>query len=57
MPFRFRFVIENDNESHIIKNDDPMIYLEDVISSDFDRWLKVIRSEIDFIYISIKYRL
>ena len=37
VPLRYGFTIENDNISHIIKNDDPMIYSEVIMSSDSDK--------------------
>ena len=37
VPLRYRFIIENDNISHIIENDDPMIYSKAVMSSDSNK--------------------
>ena len=47
---RYGFVIENDNTSHIIENDDPMTYLEAVMSSDSDKWFEAIKFEMDSMY-------
>ena len=46
---RYGFVIEN-NEAHIIENDEPTTYLEAVMSSDSDKWLNIMKSKIDSIY-------
>ena len=50
VPLKYGFVIENDNTSHIIENDDPMPYSEAVMSSNSDKWLNVMKSKIDSIY-------
>ena len=50
IPFRRGFIIENNNSSHIIENDDPTIYSEVVMSSDSDRWLEVMKFKMDSIY-------
>ena len=47
---RYGFIIENDNTSHIIENDDPTTYSEAVMSSDSDKWLNVMKSKMDSIY-------
>ena len=47
---RYGFVIENDNTSHIIENDDPTTYSEAVMSSDYDKWLNDMKSEMDSMY-------
>ena len=47
---RYEFVIENDNTTHIIENDDPTTYSEAVMSSDSDKWLNIMKFEIDFMY-------
>ena len=47
---RYEFVIENDNKSHVIENDDPTTYSEAVMSSDSDKWLNTIKSEMDSMY-------
>ena len=39
VPLRYGFIIENDNITHIIENDDPTTYSEAVMSSDSDKWL------------------
>ena len=50
VPLRYRFIIENDNSSHIIENDDFMIYSKVIMSSDSDRLLEAMKFEIDSIY-------
>ena len=50
VPLIYRFIIENDDPSHIIENDDPMTYSEAVMSSDSDKCLNAMKSEIDSIY-------
>ena len=50
VPVRYRFIIEKDNTIHIIENDDPMIYLEVIMSSDSDKWLNIIKSKMDSMY-------
>ena len=50
VPLRYGFIIENDNTSHIIENDDLTTYSESIISSDFDKWLNIMKSEMDSIY-------
>ena len=50
VPLRYGFVIENDNTSHMIENDDPTIYSEAVMSSDSDKWLNAMKYEIDSMY-------
>ena len=52
VPLRYGFVIENDNTSHIIENDEPTSYLEAVMSSDSDKWLNAMKSEMDSMYIN-----
>ena len=52
IPLRYGFVIENDNTSHIIENDDPMIYSKVFMSSDSNKWLNAMKSKIDFMYIN-----
>ena len=47
---RYRFIIENDNTSHIIENDDPTTYSKAVMSSDSDEWLKAMKFEMDSMY-------
>ena len=48
VPLRYGFIIENNNASHIIENDDLMTYSKAVMSSDFDKWLNTMKSKIDF---------
>ena len=50
IPLRYEFVLENDNTFHIIENDDPMTYLVAVMSSDSDKWLNVMKFEMDSMY-------
>ena len=50
VPLGYGFVIENDNTSHIIENDDPTTYSEAIMSSDSDKWLNAMKSEMDSIY-------
>ena len=50
VPLRYGFIIENDNTSHIIENDDPTTYSEAVMSSDSDKWLNARKFEMDSIY-------
>ena len=52
VPLRYRFVIKNDNTTHIIENDDPTTYSEAVMSSDFDKWLNAMKFEIDSMYVN-----
>ena len=47
---RYDFVIENDNSIIIIQNDDPLTYSEAVMSRNLDRWLEVMKSEMDVMY-------
>ena len=49
-PLRFDFIIENDNMINIIQDDDPLTYSKAVMSRDLDRWLEVMKSEIDSMY-------
>ena len=37
VPLRYVFIIENDNTTHIIENDDPMTYSKAVMSNDSDK--------------------
>ena len=48
-PIRYGFIVEN-NEAHIIENDDPLTYLKVVRSRNLDKWLEAIKFEIDFMY-------
>ena len=50
VPLRYGFVIENDNTNHIIENDEPTTYSKAVISSDSDKWLNTMKSEMDSMY-------
>ena len=50
VPLRYGFIIEYDNTTHIIENDDPTTYSEAVMSSDSDKWLNAMKSEIDSMY-------
>ena len=49
-PSRYGFIIENDNETSIIQDDDPLTYSEAIMSKDSDKWLDAIKSEIDSMY-------
>ena len=49
-PMRYDFIIENDNLINIIQDDDPLTYLEVVMSRDSDRWLEAIKSEMNSMY-------
>ena len=46
-PLRF-----DDNMINIIQDDDLLTYSEAVMSRDSDRWLKAMKSEIDYMYIN-----
>ena len=48
-PTRYGFVIEN-NEAHIIENDEPLIYTEAIMRRDSDKWLETMKSEMDSMY-------
>ena len=37
IPLKYGFVIENDNTSHIIENNDPTTYSEAIMSSESDK--------------------
>ena len=50
IPLRYGLVIENDNSSHIIENDNSMTYSKAVMSSNSDRWLEVMKFKMDFMY-------
>ena len=50
VPLKYGFIIENDNTSHIIENDDPMTYSKAVLSSDSDKWLNAIKFKINSMY-------
>ena len=50
VPLRYRFIIENDNTTHIIENDELTTYSKAILSSDSDKWLNAIKSEIDSMY-------
>ena len=52
VPLIYGFVIENDNISHIIENDDPTTYSKAVINSDSDKSLNTMKFEMDSIYTS-----
>ena len=49
-PLRYGFAIEKDNSINIIQDDNPLTYSEAVMSRDSDRWLEVIKFEIDSMY-------
>ena len=49
VPIRYGFIIEN-NEAHIIKNDEPLTYTKVVMSRDSDKWLEAMKSEMDSMY-------
>ena len=48
-PMRYGFVIEN-NEAHIIENDEPLTYMEAIMRRDSDKWLEAMKSEMDSMY-------
>ena len=48
-PIRYGFIIEN-NEAHIIENDESLTYTKAIMSRDLDKWLEAIKSEIDSMY-------
>ena len=50
VPLRYEFIIENDNTTHIIENDDPTTYSNAVMSSDSDKWLNAMKFEMDSMY-------
>ena len=52
IPLKYGFVIENDNTSHIIENDDLTTYSEAIMSSDSDKWLNAMKSKMDSMYTS-----
>ena len=43
------FIFEN-GEVYIIENDDPLTYSEAIMNRDSDKWLEVMKSEMDSIY-------
>ena len=45
-PLRYGFVIEN-NEAHIIENDEPLTYTEAVMSRDSNKWQEAMKSEMN----------
>ena len=47
---RYGFIIENDNTSHIIENDDPTTYSEAIMSSDSNKLLNIMKSKMDSMY-------
>ena len=49
-PVRYGLVIGDDNEANIIQDDDPVTYSEAVMTRDFDRWLDIMKSEMDSMY-------
>ena len=50
VPLRYRFIIKNDNTSHIIENDNPTTYSKAIMSSDSDKWLNAMKSKMDSMY-------
>ena len=50
IPLRYGFVIENDNISHIIENDDPTTYSKAVMSGDSDKWHNTMKFKMDSMY-------
>ena len=46
---RYGFVIEN-NETHIIENDEPLTYMEAIMRRDSDKWLEAMKFKMDSIY-------
>ena len=46
---RYGFVIEN-NEAHIIENDEPLTYTEAIMRRDSDKWLEAMKSEMVSMY-------
>ena len=50
IPLRYGFIIENDNTSHIIRNDDLTTYSKAVMSNDSDKWLNTMKFKMDSMY-------
>ena len=50
VPLRYGFIIENNNISHIIENNDLTTYSEAVMNSDSDKWLNTMKFEMDSMY-------
>ena len=50
IPLRYGFIIENDNISHIIKNDDLATYSKSIMSSDSDKQLEAKKFKMDSMY-------
>ena len=50
VPLRYGFIIENDNETHIIQDDDSVTYTESIQSRDSDKWCEAMKSEMDSMY-------
>ena len=49
-PLRYDFIIKNDNEINIIEDDDQLTCLEAIMSRDSDRWLDIMKFEMDSMY-------
>ena len=49
VPIRYEFHYEN-NEAHIIENDEPLTYMKAIMSRDSDKWLEAMKSEMDSMY-------
>ena len=50
VPLRYGFILENDKITHIIENDECMIYSEAVMSSDSKKWLNIMKSKMNSMY-------
>ena len=48
-PLRCGFIVEN-NEAHIIENDEPLTYTEAIMRRDSNKWLEAMKSEMDSMY-------
>ena len=48
-PVRYGFVIEN-NEAHIIENDEPLTYTEAIMNRDSDKWLEAMKFKMGSMY-------
>ena len=43
-------MIGDNNETNIIEDDDPLIYMEVVMSKDSNKWLHAMKSKMDLMY-------
>ena len=46
---RYGFIIEN-NEAQVIENDEPLTYMEAIMSRNSDKWLVAMQSKMDSMY-------